>query len=68
VDPQHLGRSPMQPGQTFQQGYGLALPAEMAPGSYPLIVGLYYAADGRRLPRADGSPDEFVYVTNVLVR
>jgi hypothetical protein len=68
VDVQHLGRSPLQPGQTVQQGYGLVLPADLPPGSYPLIVGLYPAADGRRLPRADGSPDDFVYVTDVLVR
>jgi hypothetical protein len=68
VDVQHLGWSPLQPGQTVPQGYGLALPADLPPGSYPLIVGLYYAADGRRLPRADGSPDDFVYVTDVLVR
>jgi hypothetical protein len=68
VDVQHLGRSPLRPGQTVPQGYGLALPADLPPGSYPLIVGLYYAADGRRLPRADGSPDDFVYVTDVLVR
>jgi hypothetical protein len=68
VDTQHLGRSPLQPGQTVRQGYGLALPADLPPGSYPLIVGLYHAADGQRLPRADGSPDDFVYVTDVLVR
>jgi hypothetical protein len=68
ADVQNLGQSPLQPGQTVQQGYGLLLPADLAPGSYPLIVGLYRAASGQRLPRADGSPDDFVYLTDIVVR
>jgi hypothetical protein len=67
VDLQNLTHSPLRPGQTIQQGYGLQLPDNLAPGSYPLIVGLYDSATGERLTRADDSPDDFLYLTNVVV-
>jgi hypothetical protein len=67
VDLQNLAQSQLRPGQTIQQGYGLQLPDDLAPGSYPLIVGLYDSATGQRLRRADGSPDDFLYLTNVVV-
>jgi hypothetical protein len=67
VDLQNLDRSPLRPGQTIQQGYGLQLPDDLAPGSYPLIVGLYDSINGQRFRRADGSPDDFLYLTNVVV-
>jgi hypothetical protein len=60
-----VGHLPFQPGQ---QGYGLLLPDDLPPGDYPLIVSLYQAANGRRLLRADGSPDDFVYLATVRVR
>jgi hypothetical protein len=68
VDLQHLDQSPLRPGQTIHQGYGLQLPDDLAPGSYPLIVGLYHSATGQRLRRADANPDEFVYLSNIVVQ
>mgnify|MGYP005844153849 CR=1 FL=1 len=68
LDLQNFKRSPLLPGQTVTQGYGLQLPADLAPGSYPLIAGLYLAASGQRLARSDGSPDDFIYLTNVAAR
>jgi hypothetical protein len=68
VDVQNLHQSPLRPGQTLQQGYGLQLPDNLAPGSYPLIVGLYDSATGQRLHRADSSPDDFLYLTNIKVK
>jgi hypothetical protein len=68
VDLQNLAQSPLGPDQTIQQGYGLQLPDDLAPGSYPLIVGLYDSITGQRLRRADGSPDDFLYLTNVVVK
>jgi hypothetical protein len=68
VDVQHLDRSPLRPGQTIQQGYGLQLPDDLAPGSYPLIAGLYDSATGQRLRRADDNPDDFLYLTNIVVQ
>jgi hypothetical protein len=59
--------SPLLPGQTVPQGYGLRLPEDLPPGSYPLIAGLYLAETGQRLRRAGGSPDDFIYLTNILV-
>ncbi len=67
LDLQNIDQSPILPGQTVQQGYGLRLPEDVPPGSYPLVVSLYRAADGQRLSRADGSPDDFLYLTNVAV-
>jgi hypothetical protein len=67
VDLQNIEQSPLLPGQTVWQGYGLRLPDNLAAGSYPLITGLYRATTGQRLPRADGSPDDFLYLTNITV-
>jgi hypothetical protein len=67
VDLRNLAESPLRPGQTIQQGYGLQLPDDLAPGSYSLIIGLYDSATGQRLRRADGSSDDFLYLTNVVV-
>ncbi|NWG75147.1 MAG: hypothetical protein HXY24_11155 [Rubrivivax sp.] len=68
VDLQNFKQSPLLPGQTIQQGYGLQLPVDLPPGEYALLVGLYQAGNGQRLPRADGSPDDFVYLTvNVVI-
>jgi hypothetical protein len=67
LDLQQVGQSPLLPGETLPQGYGLALPAALPPGDYPLVLALYGAASGRRLPRADGSPDDFLYLTTMSV-
>jgi len=49
-------------------GYGLQLPTDAPPGEYPLVVGLYRRDDGVRLVRADGSPDDFLYLTTIVVQ
>lgn len=64
---EQLDQSPLRPGQTVSQGYGLRLPEQAPPGSYPLVAGLYLANSGQRLPRTDGSPDDFLYLTNITL-
>lgn len=64
---ERLEQSPLLPGQTVSQGYGLRLPEQAPPGSYPLVAGLYLANSGQRLPRTDGSPDDFLYLTNIAI-
>jgi len=68
LDLQNVEQSSLLPGQTVSQGYGLRLPDDLAPGSYPLITGLYSATSGQRLLRADDSPDDFLYLTNITVQ
>ncbi len=67
VDLQNFKQSPLLPGQTVPQGYGLQLPEDLSPGTYSLIVGLYQVGSGQRLPRTDGSPDDFLYLTTVQI-
>ncbi|MCG3206819.1 MAG: hypothetical protein FOGNACKC_00418 [Anaerolineae bacterium] len=43
-----------QPGDVIEDGHPLALPPELSPGAYQLLVGLYRPADGTRLPLATG--------------
>ncbi len=46
------------PNVPVDDEYTLALPAELAPGTYRLVVGLYDPATGERLPLLhDGRPD-----------
>ncbi|MCB0165945.1 MAG: hypothetical protein KDI79_17055 [Anaerolineae bacterium] len=68
LDLQNVERSPLLPGQTVSQGYGLQLPENTPPGSFPLITGLYLSTTGVQLNRADGSPDNFLYLTDIVVR
>ncbi|MCB0195902.1 MAG: hypothetical protein KDJ65_28385 [Anaerolineae bacterium] len=68
LDLQNVERSPLLPGQTISQGYGLPIPDNTPPGSYPLITGLYLSATGERLKRSDGNLDNFLYLTDVIVR
>jgi hypothetical protein len=67
LDLQNFGRSPLLPGQTATQGYGLQLPDDLPAGAYPLIAGVYLASSGQRLPRHDGNPDDFIYLTDIVV-
>jgi hypothetical protein len=67
VDLPNHHQSPLLSGQTVPQGYGLMLPRDLPPGAYSLIAGLYDAASLQRLPRADGSPDDFLYLTTIQV-
>jgi hypothetical protein len=41
--------------ETIIDRHGLWLPADIPPGPYQLLVGLYRPADGQRLPLADGA-------------
>ncbi len=43
-----------QPGELVRDRQVLAVPDGVAPGTYRLIVGLYRAADGQRLPTPSG--------------
>ncbi len=43
-----------QPGELVRDRHTLPLPADLAPGRYRLIVGVYRAADGRRLTTRTG--------------
>ncbi len=61
-------QSPLLPGETRTQGYALRLPEERQAGSYPLIVGLYHTTTQERLSRIDDSPDDFLYLTDVVVK
>jgi len=46
-----------EPGQILTDRYGVLLPADLPPGHYTLIVGLYHVTTGERLPVAlDGEP------------
>ncbi len=67
IDLQNFKQSPLLPGQTIQQGYGLRLPTDLPTGSYPLIVGLYDPTNDQRLHRADGNPDDFLYLTTINI-
>lgn len=66
IDLQAVKQSPLLPGQTITQGYGLRLPEDLSPGAYFIIVGLYNAATTQRLPRAN-NPDDFLYLSTVTV-
>jgi hypothetical protein len=68
VDPQNFQQSPLLPGQTIQQGYGLQLPDDLPPGAYSLVVGVYQAGSGQHLYRAGGSPDDFLYLTTIQIK
>jgi hypothetical protein len=67
VDFPNHHQSALLPGQTTPQGYSLDLPPDLAPGGYALIVGLYDAQTLQRRPRADDSPDDFLYLTTIVI-
>jgi 4-amino-4-deoxy-L-arabinose transferase-like glycosyltransferase len=39
-----------QPGQTVTDRHGILLPTDLPPGNYTLVVAVYHAATGERLP------------------
>ena len=41
-----------QPGQAVIDRHGILLPADLSPGNYTLVVAVYHAATGERLPVA----------------
>ena len=58
--------SQWQPGEIIPDRITIALPADLSPGVYTLIAGLYDAETLARLPLADGSGD-YVILTEVEV-
>jgi hypothetical protein len=42
------------PGQGIEDRHGLSLPADLPPGNYTLIIGLYSPLDGTRLRTEEG--------------
>ena len=67
LDGQQPTRSPLRPGQSSAQGHLIALPAELPPGKYVLVAGLYRSDTVERLRREDASGDDFVYLTTIEV-
>jgi len=53
------------PGQVLTDRYGVPLPADLPPGNYTLIVGLYHISTGERLPVATGG--DHIVLCNVKV-
>jgi hypothetical protein len=53
-------------GETVEDRHGLSLPADLPPGSYSLVVGLYTPSDGARLHTPDGA--DTIVLTTVEVR
>jgi hypothetical protein len=52
-------------GETVEDRHGLSLPADLPPGDYSLIVGLYTPSDGARLHAPDGA--DHIALTTVEV-
>ena len=46
--------SSWQPGEVIEDRHALSLPADLPPGNYQLIVGLYLPESGQRLAASDG--------------
>jgi len=64
--------SQWQPGELARDRHTLAVPEDLAPGTYTLIVGLYRAADGERLTTPSGllglPQTDHVLVSEIEVR
>jgi hypothetical protein len=63
------GRHPTttwRPGQRITDPHGILLPADLPPGRYTLIVGLYDPATGQRLTTVDGQ--DHVSLTQITIR
>lgn len=60
--------STWQPGEEIIDHYGLLLPADLAPGQYSLLVGLYDPVSGQRLPISAGPGNFTVELGPVTVQ
>jgi hypothetical protein len=58
-----------QPGQAVIDRHGIPLPADLSPGDYTLVIAVYHAATGERLPvTADGdSAGDYLPLSSVDV-
>ncbi len=54
-------------GQPFADPHSLTVPANLAPGQYRIVIGLYRAGDGSRLPTDTGG-DAFNLLTSIVVK
>jgi hypothetical protein len=54
------------PGEILTDAYSLTLPADLPPGNYHLITGLYNAVTAERLPITGG--DNFVELSQITVK
>ena len=60
------------PGEVIRDVVRIPIPAQVPPGDYEIVVGLYEFATGVRLPAADAagsrSPDDAISLTTVTIR
>ena len=52
-----------QPGETIQDAHTISLPADLSPGRYRVVIGLYDWRTGERLPLASDIGDEITLGT-----
>jgi 4-amino-4-deoxy-L-arabinose transferase-like glycosyltransferase len=56
------------PGEPVMDSYGLAIPLATPPGDYPLILAMYDAATGERLPvTGDGSQGDYLFLGHITI-
>ena len=56
------------PGEPVVDGYGLPIPLATPPGQYPLILALYDAATGQRLPVVGpGSEEDYLLLGSITI-
>ena len=60
--------SSWQPGERIIDRYGFNLPADLPPGAYTVVVGLYDPVTGQRLPVSAGPGDFAIQLGPVVVR
>lgn len=66
-----LPTSTWSPRETIVDRRGLLLPADLPPGRYPLLLGLYMPANGERLPVAlpgEGAPGDSLLLGELVVK
>ena len=57
------------PGEPVLDGYGLPIPLATPPGQYPLILAVYDAETGQRLPvSGPGDQDDYLLLGSVSIR
>ncbi len=57
------------PGESVLDGYGLPIPLATPPGQYPLILAMYDAETGQRLPvSGQGAQDDYLMLGNIDIQ
>lgn len=67
LDGRQSERSLLAAGESAALGHLLPLPADLPPGRYVLVTGLYRSESLSRLRRADPAGDDFVYLTTLAI-